>query len=223
MKPEHRTDLLTGGLIHYGRKIKKNLGCTLMNKLKRASCKMELAKSELEAMAASYPGGTLTQHQLKAIALQPEPCSSAEMASFSWVEEYSLKLQEYYWLKEDVEDLTKEITSEILFGKVDQIAKLDSHLSKVEVENGILIRWDVKDDMMLKYLSSAVKKKRAEILENIYKLNIEKIFLSTLIQKYPGNLCMHYAWGYIIDKATVLLFSSLYMMIFQLVKQLFND
>ncbi|XP_076826065.1 uncharacterized protein LOC143472235 isoform X4 [Clavelina lepadiformis] len=176
MKPEHRTDLLTGGLIHYGRKIKKNLGCTLMNKLKRASCKMELAKSELEAMAASYPGGTLTQHQLKAIALQPEPCSSAEMASFSWVEEYSLKLQEYYWLKEDVEDLTKEITSEILFGKVDQIAKLDSHLSKVEVENGILIRWDVKDDMMLKYLSSAVKKKRAEILENIYKLNIEKFF-----------------------------------------------
>ncbi|XP_076815740.1 uncharacterized protein LOC143461762 isoform X1 [Clavelina lepadiformis] len=156
-----------------------------MNKLKRASCKMELAKSELEAMATSYPGemrvehytinltGTLTQHQLKAIAPQPKPYSSAEMVSFSWVEEYSLKLQEYYWLKEEVEDLTKEITSEILSGKVDQIAKLDSHLSKVEVENGILIRWDVKDDMMLKYLSSAVKKKRAEILENIYKLNIE--------------------------------------------------
>ncbi|XP_076808467.1 uncharacterized protein LOC143451652 [Clavelina lepadiformis] len=114
MKPEHRTGLLTDGLIHYGRKIKKNVGCALMNKLKRASCKMELAKSELEAMAASYPGGTLTQHQLKAIALQPEPYSSAEMASFSWVEEYSLKLQEYYWLKEEVEDLTKEITSEIL-------------------------------------------------------------------------------------------------------------
>ena len=32
-------------------------GYALMNKLKRASCKMELAKSELEAMAASYPGG----------------------------------------------------------------------------------------------------------------------------------------------------------------------
>ncbi|CAK8672115.1 unnamed protein product [Clavelina lepadiformis] len=187
MKPEHRTDLLTDGLILYGRKIKKKLGYALMNKLKRASCKMELAKSELEAMAASYPGGTLTQHQLKAIALQPEPYSSAEMASFSWVEEYSLKLQEYYWLKEEVEDLTKEITSEILSGKVDQIAKLDSHLSKVEVENGILIRWDVKDDMMLKYLSSAVKKKRAEILENIYKLNIERKFLSTLIQKYPAG------------------------------------
>ncbi|CAK8689697.1 unnamed protein product [Clavelina lepadiformis] len=90
-------------------------------------------------------------------------------------------------VREEVEDLTKEITSEILSGKVDQIAKLDSHLSKVEVENGILIRWDVKDDMMLKYLSSAVKKKRAEILENIYKLNIERKFLSTLIQKYPAG------------------------------------
>ncbi|CAK8686297.1 unnamed protein product [Clavelina lepadiformis] len=57
------------------------------------------------------------------------------MASFSWVEEYSLKLQEYYWLKEKVEGLREDTASDILSGKVDQIANWLNNCSTVSAKH----------------------------------------------------------------------------------------
>lgn len=61
MTPENRVDLLTDGLLHYGRKVKENLGETIIRKNLRAKKIEEESQSLLTQTLAPFPEITNTR------------------------------------------------------------------------------------------------------------------------------------------------------------------
>ncbi|XP_071832068.1 uncharacterized protein [Apostichopus japonicus] len=192
MTPSNRVDALTDALIHYRRRIIRNLPDLLVHRYNRAVTSLEASEQELKDATKSCQKGqnAISVEEIQQWSLQQEserlPPSSASGVDLSTEEQYVLKLKAFYEMSKEMGNSASQngmlFQTQLLFRR---IKRLDVELQVFEGQRGQ--RWGEGSLEFLKALQTIEDRSRKSALSKIHTMSVDRWFLIQLKKRYADG------------------------------------
>ncbi|KAJ8349417.1 hypothetical protein SKAU_G00245470 [Synaphobranchus kaupii] len=166
MTHSHRLDLLTDGLLHYGRKKSTDIEVHILQRRDKAEKTSQLVTEDLSRV------------------LMEAPVSVSELDVRRWRDEERLLAEHKQRPKDSVSKLKREYVLLLLHR---HNIGLNDNLTALERKLKIPVRWEISDPALVATLRDMDMQDRTQLLSTARAEAKERMFLISLKKKYPDG------------------------------------